>query len=193
VRLIDFDQYQVLASRTMKNEDTQLQVILHCVMGMCGEAGELLDLVTSNSDAKELVGEIGDCAWYTANIITTLGASMDRLVADINEELECSGGPDMQENPINIILSSGLSLLDYVKKGVFYQKDMDKGVMLSHTSDYLGALLSFCRRYDLCLMVAAEANIRKLEKRYPGAIFDADKAINRDYVAESKAAGVVIK
>lgn len=69
---MDANEYQRLAMRTAgDNEDGYL---LNGVMGLCGEAGEVIDLVKKHLfqghelDRDEVVEELGDVLWYCALI-----------------------------------------------------------------------------------------------------------------------------
>lgn len=62
---------------------------IHAAMGICGEAGELIDhmkKVTFNNkdlDEKYLVAELGDICWYMNLMITALGTTWEH-VFDVN-------------------------------------------------------------------------------------------------------------
>jgi hypothetical protein len=62
---------------------------IHAAMGICGEAGELMDhmkKVTFNNkdlDEKYLVAELGDICWYMNLMITALGTTWEH-VFDVN-------------------------------------------------------------------------------------------------------------
>ena len=65
------DDYQRAALRTARvDELSKDELLLNGVMGLCGEAGESIDLVKKarfqghEIDNSKLCLEIGDCAWY---------------------------------------------------------------------------------------------------------------------------------
>ena len=69
---ITANDYQRAAMRTA-GDDTE-NYLLNGVMGLCGESGEVIDLVKKHLfqghelDKKQLALECGDCAWYLALI-----------------------------------------------------------------------------------------------------------------------------
>lgn len=181
------DHYQKLAARTMAPEADPNRLIVHCVMGMCGEVGEYIEL--PSTEAEKRVGELGDAMWYAANLAHTLRMTMSQLcdvyVPRIHDDLA-----DFQ--PIERCNLWGLRLLDIAKKWMFYGKPFDMIEVADHLYWYFRALVEQCLQTGVQLMFAGEKNILKLEKRYPNLRFDANDAINRDYAAESQAAGIQI-
>ena len=71
-RTADSDNYQALAARTLG--DSRLEVL---ALGLAGEAGEVADMVKKHVghghplDEVKLAKELGDVAWYIANICTS--------------------------------------------------------------------------------------------------------------------------
>ena len=64
--------------------------VIYPAMGLAGEAGEILNKVKKvlRGDKKsfseiraDLVQEIGDLAWYVANLATDLGLDLDKIAA----------------------------------------------------------------------------------------------------------------
>jgi len=175
------EEYRELAVRTMKDDPWQMQV-LHCTMGMAGEAGELAELGFGFHD--HTIGELGDCMWYMANLFHLVNAEIIPF-----DKLPCNG--DSGGLTVKLMITAA-TLTDYVKKGVFYGKVMDKEHLEDLAVKYLEYLTKLCWVYKLDILAVAESNIKKLEKRYPDLRFNAAHAQNRDYAAESKAAGATI-
>ena len=77
------NEYQKLAMRTSNPEVDRDGMLLNGVMGLCGEAGECIDLVKKNRfqghelDRDRLIGELGDVAWYLAEAATALGVDLE--------------------------------------------------------------------------------------------------------------------
>ena len=90
---MDFNEYQKLAMRTASDKSKQNRV-LNGVMGLCGEAGECIDIVKKHMfqghelDAKKLIDEASDCLWYLAEIATGLGISLDDIANHNVEKLK---------------------------------------------------------------------------------------------------------
>ena len=88
---LQFDDYQKQALTTAKFTDDELKDIMHWVLGVTGEAGEIAEKVKkiirdkegvfSEDDKVELAKEIGDVLWYLATLAHQLGASFDDIAA----------------------------------------------------------------------------------------------------------------
>ena len=74
---MDFNEYQELAMRTSANTAAD-RLLLNGVMGLCGEAGECIDVVKKHLfqghelDRAKLLDEAGDCLWYLATLASAL-------------------------------------------------------------------------------------------------------------------------
>ena len=80
------DEYQKKAMTTLNPELTREQVLLNGVMGLCGEAGECIDLVKKHLfqghalDKAQLCRELGDVAWYLAEAAHALDLSLEDIL-----------------------------------------------------------------------------------------------------------------
>lgn len=182
------EEYQALSVRTMK-EDSHLMKILHCTMGMVGEVGELMELEPGLYDKyfnpipdmlDKIKGELGDCMWYLANLYHLLQRPFPQITIS-DQGIET-----------NDLIIAAAELTDLVKKSVFYGKSLDEAKAGEIADRYLCLIASRTFDIEVDLYEVLEANVKKLEKRYPNLCFNADHAINRDYAAESEAAGIKI-
>lgn len=86
-----FDEYQALAQRTSNKELTKGEHVVNGALGLCGEAGEVADIVKKaymqghHFDREHIMKECGDCLWYVAEMAAALGVSMDAM-AQMNIE-----------------------------------------------------------------------------------------------------------
>ena len=82
---MELNEYQRLAMRTLNPELSQQGVLINGVMGLCGEAGEAIDIVKKHLaqghelDREGLVKELGDVAWYLAETAYALDVSLDEV------------------------------------------------------------------------------------------------------------------
>lgn len=81
------NEYQTLALRTINPSLPQLEQLTNGVMGLCGEAGECIDLVKKyryqghvDLDVTHLAKELGDVAWYLAVSAAAIGYSLDEVL-----------------------------------------------------------------------------------------------------------------
>jgi NTP pyrophosphatase (non-canonical NTP hydrolase) len=92
------NDYQRAAMRTasgMNYEGHNGQgLLLNAVMGLNGEAGEVIDLVKKSLfqghvlDTKHMVEELGDVAWYLAVCCEALGVTLEDVMAANIEKLK---------------------------------------------------------------------------------------------------------
>ena len=81
-QVIDFNEYQTLALRTMNPKIVGIKRITNCAMGAAGEAGEIVDEVKKHLfhdhplNAEKLIKEAGDNLWYIAVLVHTLGVNL---------------------------------------------------------------------------------------------------------------------
>jgi NTP pyrophosphatase (non-canonical NTP hydrolase) len=84
-----FDDYQKQALTTAKFNDDELKDIMHWVLGVTGESGEIAEKVKkiirdkqgvfSSEDKTELAKEIGDVLWYLATLAAQLGVPFNEI------------------------------------------------------------------------------------------------------------------
>ncbi len=83
---MEANEYQQLAMRTLNPELDERDVLINAVMGLCGEAGEVIDIVKKHLaqghelDRQKMVDELGDVAWYLAECATVLGVGLDDVL-----------------------------------------------------------------------------------------------------------------
>lgn len=80
------NEYQQLAMRTLNPKLSQKDVLINGVMGLCGEAGEAIDIVKKHLaqghalDREALIGELGDVAWYLAETAHALNVPLEDVL-----------------------------------------------------------------------------------------------------------------
>ena len=80
------NEYQDLAMRTLNTRLTKRDVLINSVMGLCGEAGEAIDIVKKwfahghELDKEKLIKELGDVAWYLAEAATALDVKLEDIL-----------------------------------------------------------------------------------------------------------------
>lgn len=69
-------------------------LLINSVMGLCGEAGETIDIVKKHLfhghelDREHLTKELGDIAWYLAEAATALDIPLEKIFQDNIEKLK---------------------------------------------------------------------------------------------------------
>jgi NTP pyrophosphatase (non-canonical NTP hydrolase) len=85
---MDFNDYQILAKRTMVDGQDQ---IVNYALGLAGETGETVDFIKKwmfhghYLDHSKLESELGDVLWYISALATSFGYSLEEI-AEMNIE-----------------------------------------------------------------------------------------------------------
>jgi len=88
------NEYQKLAMVTANPALNKKDMLINGVMGLCGEAGEAIDIVKKHLaqghdlDREKLIKELGDIAWYLAETATALDVSLDDVLTLNIEKLK---------------------------------------------------------------------------------------------------------
>ena len=88
------NEYQQLAMVTLNPDLSKRDVLINGVMGLCGEAGEAIDLVKKHLaqghelDREGLIKELGDVAWYLAETATALDVELEEVLLQNIEKLK---------------------------------------------------------------------------------------------------------
>lgn len=91
---MNVNDYQKLAMRTLNHEIDKKELILNAAMGLCGESGEVIDLVKKHLfqghdlDDEKLIKELGDVAWYLAEAATALNVNLSEILEKNIKKLE---------------------------------------------------------------------------------------------------------
>ena len=79
------NEYQKLCMRTANFMDSS-KLIANGAMGLCGEAGEVIDLIKKwvfqghELYQDDVVEELGDVLWYVAILCEGIGATMEEVM-----------------------------------------------------------------------------------------------------------------
>ena len=88
------NDYQKKAMATLNPALSKQDVLLNGVMGLCGEAGECIDLVKKHLhqghplDSEMLAKELGDVAWYLAETAWALDLPLESILRGNLEKLK---------------------------------------------------------------------------------------------------------
>ena len=80
------NEYQRLAMKTLNPALARKDVLIDSVMGLCGESGEVIDIVKKwlgqghELDKARLVKELGDVAWCLAEAATALDIPLEDIL-----------------------------------------------------------------------------------------------------------------
>ena len=91
---MNINEYQKLAMTTLNPALSKKDVLINGVMGLCGEAGEAIDIVKKHLaqghelDREKLIKELGDVAWYLAETATALDIDLEEVLTRNIEKLK---------------------------------------------------------------------------------------------------------
>ena len=80
------NEYQPLAMTTLNPALSKDEILINGVMGLCGESGEAIDIVKKwfaqghELDREKLIKELGDVAWYLAEIAHAIGVPLEDVL-----------------------------------------------------------------------------------------------------------------
>lgn len=88
------NEYQTLAMTTLNPALDKKDVLINGVMGLCGEAGEAIDIVKKHLaqghelDKQKLIKELGDVAWYLAETAYALDVPLEDVLRQNLDKLK---------------------------------------------------------------------------------------------------------
>lgn len=81
------NEYQTAALRTAQTEElTHVELVMNSALGLCGESGEVADLVKKHRfqghglDIEHIAKELGDVAWYLAVGAYSIGYDLEKIL-----------------------------------------------------------------------------------------------------------------
>ena len=80
------NEYQKEAMKSLNPSLNNDEVLLNGVMGLCGESGEVIDILKKylsqghELNKEKMIEELGDVAWYLAETAYALGVDLDTVL-----------------------------------------------------------------------------------------------------------------
>ena len=80
---MEINDYQKQATKSLNPLLNNDEVLLNGVMGLCGESGEVIDILKKHLsqghelNREKMIEELGDVAWYLAETAYALGVDLD--------------------------------------------------------------------------------------------------------------------
>jgi NTP pyrophosphatase (non-canonical NTP hydrolase) len=174
---MNWKEYLPLSEKTLSTEfhcQKKEELLLHGVIGILTELDELLD---SNDDSVNKEEEIADSFWYLAILDREIGLNFE-----INNEFEIET-MESSNDIILMIYKKTSSLLDFLKKKLYYNREIDIEKFSQISNDVFNLFIYFSVKNNINIESALDRNISKLKARY-GDKFTSERAINRDLSLE---------
>lgn len=163
----------------------------HAVTGLCTEAGELLEWANSGDmDEANLIEELGDLEWY----LRLLSAAFTfPIYLPPEPDYPADGPPTDGGTARGACVSVAIAaarLADVVKRWVVYGSPLNEEAAKSWSYALRSAMawLRYCE--GVTREEVLQANIAKLQQRYPAGGFRKEDSENRDPDKERAAAKV---
>lgn len=171
--------YTSLAMRTAVPLSDNCSDFVHGTLGLVTESLEL----RQSDSYKNTLEELGDLCWFTALCSTAINQPV--FTAD-DWPLRASAFD--QATAMEVIQEKATHLCDIAKKWLAYGKKPDANEAVFYLRSILGLVEAIGHQHDLTLTCIQEANIRKLQARFPNK-YSNTLALNRDKRAEYAAMG----
>ena len=85
---MEINEYQKKAMKSLNPSLNNDEVLLNGVMGLCGESGEVIDILKKHLsqghelNKEKMIEELGDVAWYLAETAYALGVDLDTVLSN---------------------------------------------------------------------------------------------------------------
>ena len=167
--------------------------LVHAVVGLCTESGEILAAWAKHRhqgktvDMTNVKEEIGDCFWYVPialEVCATDFAWVDAHIVAVKDD-KALGGDKVGELIDGLSIRAAHLLEIAVKKRLFYPKPLNEEECLQGIGEFIDVLVRLCFRLGFDPYDVMTANVRKLSVRYSGDGFSTQHAVERDTDAET--------
>ena len=80
------NEYQEKAMTFLNKELSEKDILINGVMGLCGESGEVIDIVKKHLaqghelNKDKIIEELGDVCWYIAEIASVLNVKLEDVL-----------------------------------------------------------------------------------------------------------------
>lgn len=91
---MQINEYQNLAMKTLNKNLKKEDVLINGVMGLCGESGEVIDIVKKHLhqghqlNKEDIIKELGDLAWYLAEVAYAIDVDLETVLIKNIEKLK---------------------------------------------------------------------------------------------------------
>ena len=91
---MQINEYQNLAMKTLNKNLKKEDVLINGVMGLCGESGEVIDIVKKHLhqghqlNKEDIIKELGDVAWYLAEVAYAIDVDLETVFIKNIEKLK---------------------------------------------------------------------------------------------------------
>jgi len=170
--ILDYFKYVAHLSPKVTLPERQLMYTL----GLYTEFAEYYEVMVNNTNKTKMLDELGDVVWYLSGLTTIHG--YDSLGVDIIEQDKVFYDSREMARKITPTLVNNFILRDLplvaekIKKSVFHKRAECKVTEKEIYSLWLGLMNVIPYDDGLSIQKAINANVRKLDKRFPQGYVD---------------------
>jgi len=161
--------------------DTDTLRLLHASIGICGEAGELIEAYANPNleiDRINVIEEIGDILFYIVIVCDVTGFSFQDF-CDPPIKIDTVE----PQRLVHSIMINSSHLMDQMKKSVFYCRGTEPNKLFPHLKTLSQMIRSLIGVIDSDIREVLSKNDQKLAQR-TGTVFSKDKVLNRNLEKE---------
>lgn len=167
---MDIQMFQKHSKRTMNQELSQDLQWATLTLGINGEIGEVVKVITHQLTSEKFSEEIGDVFWYVANLCTLMKIELESLIHASNREFDGN---------VYRLFEYSAEVSDSIKKTVGHGHELDVELVTYALTNIVSVLKALLMIANVDLGSVLADNHIKLMKRYPGG-FEAGRSINRE-------------
>lgn len=164
-----FAEYQKAVTRTWidkpeKPLTDKEHMFTWAVLGMAGEAAEIVAAIDGYEERETIIKEIGDFFFYFANCCTLMDINIDSVTTDIEN---IKGSSFSKVALTKKLLKRCCHLCEFVKKGVFHRHGVHVENLKTQLVLVFLTLAEIVLLHEFTFSFICETNIEKLKVRFP--------------------------
>jgi NTP pyrophosphatase (non-canonical NTP hydrolase) len=171
-RLTSYER-DIAAMRGDFRHKSDQEALACCALGLAEECAEVAFAVDGRGE--DPIAELGDVVWYVTTAANRLDWTMERLVNDIETNVEMSDYDEDEDCVREMAMHAGV-FAGHIKKWLFHDKPLSKARTIRALAEVLECAHRAARQLGSTLNAARDLNVAKLRKRYPSGGFTTAEA-----------------
>ncbi len=165
----------------------------HMCLGLTSEAGEIADAIKAHMiydkplDVVNIGEEMGDGLWFAGGLARLLNLDFNDVVVAALANNVAHGRHERLWSHAGWLVDAAAALHCYVINYTDDQIALKTSAMMAELVRYVRNLKRVGECFGITIEAAAKANMVKLDLRYGGGEFSAERGLNRDKAAEHRA------
>jgi len=172
--MINITDYTTQALMTVKDHTSKEMAIADWALGLGGETGEVIELLSSGEPNKmELAKELGDILWYTIALANEVNINFP---SNAFEELDifvnrshcttCLTDTNPRQTAVLSIMTNTCAAQEKMKHAIMHKEGYEGNSIEGKLSNILAGIATVAKHSGFTLYNVAELNAAKLAHRY---------------------------